>query len=44
MFHKKVQKLIRGILSDAPTYLHTSVRIIHMDTALNNEFNLSVDK
>ena len=34
--------MIRGICSDAPDYLNTAVGIVHMDTALNNEFNLSV--
>ena len=41
---QKVQKLIRGIRSDTPAYLHTEVGIVQMDTALNNEFNLAVDR
>ena len=41
---KKVQKLIRGIRSDAPAYLHTAVVIVQMDTALKNYFNLEVDR
>ena len=40
---QKVHKLIRGIQSDDPAYLHKSVGIVHMDTVLNNEFNLAVD-
>ena len=39
---KKLQKFIRGIRSDAPAYLHTAVGIVQIDTALNNDFNLSV--
>ena len=38
MIHIK-SKIIIGIHSDAPAYLHTSVRIVHMDTALNSDFN-----
>ena len=41
---QNLQKLIRGICSDAPYYLHTSVGIIQMYTALNNDFNLVVDR
>ena len=41
---QKLQEFIRGIHSDAPAYLHISVRIVHMDTVLNNDFNLAVDR
>ena len=41
---QKLQKLIRGIPSDAPDYLHTAVEIVQMDTSPNNDFNLEVDR
>ena len=40
---QKVQKSIREILSDTPDYLHAVGGIVHMDTDLNNYFNLEVD-
>ena len=42
-YSQKVQKLIRGIHSDAHSYLHTAGGIVKMDTSLNNYFNLAVD-
>ena len=40
----KVNKLARGIRCDAPAYLHTTVGIVQMYRALNNYFNLAVDR
>ena len=40
---QKVQKLNRGIRSDAPAYSHTEVVIVKMDTDLKNYFNLALD-
>ena len=41
---QKVQKFIIGIRSDATAYLHTAVGILQIDIALNNDFNLTVDR
>ena len=41
---QKVNKLARGIRCDAPAYLHTTVGIVQMYRALNNYFNLAVDR
>ena len=38
---QKVQKLIRGIRRDASFNLHTTFRIIHIDTAVKNDFNFA---
>ena len=36
--------MIRIFCSDAPAYLHTAVGIVQMNTGLNNDFNLAVDR
>ena len=41
---QNLQKLIRGICSNASAYLDTSVKILQVDTDLKNDPNLAGDR